>query len=101
MAIQIGNMRYQIDIQYSTIIKDDYGSPSETWVTAFLLRRAVKYVSGNKAIDTDEVFSSQTVQFITHYRGTINEKMRILFSGKKYRILFIDEIGFKEGLTIT
>lgn len=99
MGLNIGSMRNKIDVQELTIIKDEYGSAVESYYTKFTLRAQVKYISGNKAVDNDEIFTSQIVQFQTHFRE-IENTMRIIFKGRKYKINFIDEIGFKEGMII-
>lgn len=99
MNLNFGNMRYVIEVQESITSKDQYGSQVEVFSTIYTLRAQIKYVSGNKGLNNEEIFTSQVVQFFTHYRD-INEKMIILFNDKKYKINFIEELGFKEGLSI-
>jgi len=65
----------------------------------FYLKSAVKYNSGSKGINNEEIFNSRNITFITHYRK-IDETMRILFNDKKYKIVFINEVGYKNGLDI-
>jgi len=100
MGIVVGDLRYTIALYALQSIKDEYGSPSESYVLTMTLRAAVKDVSGNKEIDLKEKFYTKTLQFITHYRP-VTETMQVEYSGKRYRILNIVEIGMKEGLTIT
>lgn len=100
MAIIAGDLRQVIDIKRLSITKDAYGAVSETYTTVYTLRAAVKYQGGNRLIDNNEIFNSQTLVFTTYYR-TIENTDRIVFNSKKYKILFIAEIGYKEGLQIT
>lgn len=101
MGINVGDLRYTIKLKVLNSVKGDYGSVKETYVESISLRAGKKHISGNKTINLDEVFSSQILQFTTHYRENIDEKMRIEFSGKEYKILSIVEIGYKEGLLLT
>jgi len=100
MGINVGDLRYSIKIKQLVSTKNNYGAITESYTTCMTLRAGKKMVSGTKSIDLDELFSSQTIQFTTHYRDVINETMRVEFSGKDYRILNINEVGFKEGLII-
>ncbi len=101
MALIIGDLRYLIQLYGLNSTKDEYGSDAEAYSLAMTLRSGVKFVSGNKGIDLEEVFTSQTIQFTTHYRSTIVPTMVIVYAGQQYRILAISTIGFKEGLLIT
>lgn len=100
MPLIIGDMRHVIIVKSLTSTVDEYGSAAESYATLMTLRAAVKFLSGSKLIDNKEIFSSQTLQFSTHYRSTITPTCRIEYEGKNYRILSIDVIGFHDGLTI-
>lgn len=100
MPLIIGNLRNKIKVMSFTVTRDEYGAEVETYTELAALRAEVKFVSGNKVIDNKEIFAAQSVQFITHYRSTVTEAMRIDYDGKKYRILSLEEIGYKEGLKI-
>lgn len=100
MALIIGDMRSVIKVMSFTTTRDEYGADIDTYTELMSIRAAVKFLSGTKTIDNKEIFAAQSLQFSTHYRGTITEAMRIDYDGKKYRILSIAEIGFKEGLLI-
>lgn len=101
MAIQVGEMRYTIKVKSLSSVKDEYGAAEEVYTNLVTLRASVKYLSGSKGIDLNEIFTSQAIQFTTYYRSVIEPTMRIEFNNKAYRILSIAEIGFKEGLLIT
>ena len=101
MGIIIGDLRYTIVFKKLTATKDDYGAITESYSIYSSLRAGVKFVSGTKATDLSETFTSQVVQFTTHFRESVEPTMQIEFQSKKYRILSIAEIGFKEGLLIT
>lgn len=100
MGIIAGDLRYSITVNSLSSVKGDYGAVTDTYTLLMTIRAGVKFVSGTKRVDEKEIFSSQVVQFTTHYRHTITETCRIVFDSRKYRILSIDVIGFKEGLLI-
>jgi SPP1 family predicted phage head-tail adaptor len=97
--IQPGQMREDIIVQKKTTIKDNYGAEAEIFTDYLYLRASIKFASGSKGINNDEIFNYSTVTFTTYYRD-INETMRILCDDKYYRITFLDEIGFREGYNI-
>ena len=97
--IQAGEMRYDIIIQKKIIVKDNYGAQATTFTDYLYLKAAVKYNSGNKVMENNELFNTKNIRFITYYRD-IKEDMRIEFNEKRYKILSITEIGFKEGFEI-
>lgn len=95
-----GDFRYKITIQSRVLSRDSFGSAVETFSDLHYLRASIKMLSGNKGIENAEIFSPQTIQFITYFRSGIDETCRILYNAKKYRIVSIAEIQFREGLQI-
>ena len=100
MTLIPGDFRHSITLHKLSVSKDDYGSAKEVYAQYKTLRCAVKYLSGTKGIDLEEVFASQTLQFTVHYREFVETTMRVKFRTKFYRILHIAETGFREGLQI-
>ena len=100
MSIIVGDLRHKIKVFKLESVLDDYGSSSDSFVLFLTLKAAVKDISGQRMIDLKEKFNSKTVELITYYRP-VTESMQIEIEGRRYRILFISEIGTKEGLKIT
>lgn len=100
MSLVIGNMRYKIIVQKKVSTRDSYGSVSTIYEDYLNLKAEVKYGSGSKGINTNEIFTTNTIIFLTHYRP-LTVDMQIVFEGQKYRINNLQEIGFKSGLQIT
>lgn len=96
----LGNLRHKIEILIAATQKNDFGEVQEVYINFLTLKAEKKEISGNKTVDNQEIFSAKRVDFITHYRPSITDDMRVKFNGKQYRILFIQEIGYKEGLTL-
>jgi len=101
MGILVGDMRYKIIVNESTKYKNSYGEEIETWATVHTLRAIKKYIGGSKGINNEETFTSDNLEFTTHYRKDITPVMRIDFEGNKYLINNIQVVGFNEGLKIT
>lgn len=99
MAVIAGDLRYKIEVKRLTKVKDEYGATVDTYTTVYTLKAGVKYTNGSKGISNNEIFNSQSIQLTTYYRA-IKDTDRILFNNKNYKILFINEIGFREGLQI-
>jgi SPP1 family predicted phage head-tail adaptor len=98
--MNINNMRHKIYVKQAISVRDAFGAETITYETVFKLKAEVKYISGSKGVDANEIFTSNNIQFITHYRA-VKEDMIIVWNNKKYRINFIQEINYKEGLIIT
>ena len=97
--IQPGELRHSITVKALSSVRDAFGADSDEYVDYLFLRAAVKFNSGNRGINNEEIFNSSTIQFITYYR-TITTDMIIEWRSKRYRILSIADIGYREGLTI-
>ena len=100
MAVIPGEMRYKIKIITIKVTKDIYGADVTSTETLHTLRAARKQAGGGKGINNDEIFANEQIQFTTHYRSGITTKNEVEYNSKRYRILSVTEIGFKEGLQI-
>ena len=100
MGLNLGELRYKIQVLSSSGTTDSYGSTNEVWVNSGYLRAGKKEISGTKTIDGNEIFNSNRIDWYIHYRKEINATMRIKFNNLFYRILFVKEIGYREGLII-
>ena len=95
----IGQMRYRIEILIPAIDNDEYNSNKEIYINYLTLKAGKKEITGNKTNDK-EIFSTARIDWNIYFRKGITENMRIKYNNKQYRILYIQEIGNKEGLTI-
>ena len=98
--LQPGMLRDNIIVQRKTIIKDNYGSEQEIFTDYLYLKANADFKSGNKGINNEEIFSSKVIIFTTYFRDIIETDL-ILYDGNEYKITFIAEIGYREGLAIT
>lgn len=96
----LGNLKYSIQVISKAVTKDEFGAETVTWNNSFKLRADRKFVSGDKTIDNKEVFNSEKLLFITHYRKGVTTEDRIVFNDKKYYIKSIAEIGTCDSMQI-
>ena len=81
------------------INKNEYGQEETIWSNYINTRSQVKYKSGNRITENNEIINTYTVEFIVRRYHKIDEFMRILWKNRKYRILAINED--KQSITIT
>ena len=82
--------------------RDTYGATVETWPTlTFDMWGEVTYVSGDLIVSNEEKFYSGTIFLKVHYRSAIVETMRVKIADVWYRIVYMQELGRREGLQIT
>jgi len=100
MTLIVGNFRHKKVVYSTSVTKNSYGEDVIKWTVSHTLKAEKKSLSGSKNIDKDEIFTSNNLQFITHYRN-IDETMIITYDNNNYLINSIEEIGYREGLKIT
>jgi SPP1 family predicted phage head-tail adaptor len=89
--MEAGKLTERITIQRSGVVRDVYGATSTTWTDVVSnLPAAVNYIRGDREIDNEEIFHGRVTTFSIRWNGEVNEEMRILWKGLKYRILSID-----------
>lgn len=89
--MEAGKLSERITIQSLTVVRDVYGATQTTWTDVVSnLPAAVNYVSGNRAIDNEEIFHERVTTFSIRWNGDIDETMKILWNDLEYRILSID-----------
>lgn len=96
----IGEMRNSIVIRKAITTKNDVGEIVNVWAIHTTLRASVKYLGGTKNINNNEIYTSNTLEFVTHYRPSITDQMRIVFKNDTYIINNIQPVGMNEGLKI-
>lgn len=95
-----GLLKECITIEQPTISQNVYGANELEWSTFIETRAFVNYTSGNRMTANNEVIWSYQVNFTIRVYHQVNEKMRIIWNDKKYRILSIEEDKDKQKLTI-
>lgn len=89
-----------ITIQEPTVIQNEFGANAIEWTDLITTRAQVTYNSGSRVNENNEVIFNYEKIFTIRVYHQINERMRIIWEGKKYRILSIEEDKHKQKLTI-
>ena len=80
-----------IGIEKNVNTRDKFGSSNFTWQTAYDgVRAEVTSTNGYRSTSEDEIFFAHQVTFHIRYLSNVDERMRIKWDGKYYRILSID-----------
>ena len=98
--MQAGLLKECITIEQPTISQNVYGANELEWSKFVDTRAFVNYTSGNRMTANNEVIWSHQVNFTIRVYHQVNEKMRIIWQGRKYRILAIEPDKNKQKLTI-
>ena len=88
--MRAGALNENITILRSQKNRDEYGIDKESWEVLTKTKAAVKYLSGSKTVDVQEVFFSETVEFTVRYYHNILPTDRICYYGQQYRIISIN-----------
>lgn len=95
-----GRLKEIITIQRSSITVDEYGANQLEWKDYITTRAAVQFDSGNRMNESNEIIFSYTKTFTIRVYHKVDEKDRIRWDGKYYRILSIEKDKDKQNLTI-
>ena len=90
--MRAGLLNYPITIQEPVTVKDVYGANGINW--------KVTYNTGNRQNQNNEIIHCYTVTFTIRLYHKVNEQMRIIWNGNKYRILSINRELYKQSITI-
>lgn len=95
-----GRLTEVITIERPTIVQNDFGANKFQWQNYIQTRADVQYESGTRATENDEVIFSYNKIFTIRYYHDIDEKDRIIWNNKKWRILSIEPDKSKQLITI-
>lgn len=98
--MRAGLLREEITVEKLTSTKDSYGSMTELWETKLSTRAEVKYNAGNRAALNNEIIHTSNVTFTVRYYHSVDEADRILYKGKRYRILSVSRELYKQAISI-
>ena len=88
--MRAGSLNENIEILRSVKERDQYGIDKESWQTYTKTKAAVRYMSGSKTVDVQEVFFAETVEFTVRYYLNIRPTDRIKYYCQLYRIISIN-----------
>lgn len=88
--MQAGLLTEIVTFQESKTKRDSLGGISDNWETAFVKRAEIKFSAGNRSLINGEVLNPTSIICKIRYCKDINEKMRFIHDGRKYKIASIN-----------
>lgn len=85
-----GRLNEIITIQRPTMTRDKFGANTTVWKDIINTRSDVQFDSGSRNIENNEIVFNYSKIFTIRYYHKVDEKDRIIWNGKKYRILSIE-----------
>lgn len=95
-----GRLTEVISIERPSIAQNDFVANSIQWQKHIQTRADVTFESGTRATENNEVIFSYNKVFTIRYYHDIDEKDRIIWNGKKWRILSLEPDKTKQLITI-
>ncbi|MDF2672413.1 MAG: phage head-tail adaptor [Clostridiales bacterium] len=87
-------LRHRITFQNFTTVVNENGFEVEDWEDYKTVWASVSNLTGREYYEASAVQAEETVKFTIRYLSSITTDMRILFKGKQYNIISIDNIKY-------
>lgn len=98
--MRAGILRETITIQQPVTVQNEYGANGVEWKDVISTRAKATYNTGNRQNENNEIVHNYTITFTTRCYHNITDDMRIIWNGKRYRILSINKEIYKQSTTI-
>jgi len=98
--MQIGKLDRRVTIESVTLAADGYGGQVETWALLATVWAQVVPLTGRELFQAQQVNAEAEARFRIRWRSDVTPKMRIKHDGDTYEVLYVAEIGRREGLDI-
>jgi SPP1 family predicted phage head-tail adaptor len=99
--IAAGKLDRRVQLQAPTVSAGTLGGVAASWATAATVWAQVRALSGRETAIAQQVHSQSTLAVTVRYRADVRTDWRVILDdGRVARIVWIDVIGRKEGLTL-
>lgn len=99
--MRAGLLTEVIKVEKPVTTIDEFGASYTRWETFIGKTKAqVTYTTGNRLNENNEIIFAYEVVFTVRIYHQIDERMRIIWKNKKYRILSLEENKALQSLTI-
>lgn len=88
--MKAGKLKDKIEIYNPVIIRSEFGSNKIEYNLFYTTRAEVKYNSGSKVVENNEVITTMSITFTLRYYVPLLDNMIIKYDDKRYRILSIE-----------
>lgn len=99
--MRAGALKSIISVERPVVVRDKYGANQKTWQEVTdLLHADVRDKSTGIHVENGDLIFGYTTDFIVRYTDRIDERMRIIWEDRKYRIKGIDRDKIRRQLII-
>ena len=96
MGLRAGLLNEYITFRKRVITRDAYGEQSTEWKNVISTRARVVRMSGNRTMESNEVWHPTSLQFIIRSYHNIDNEMEIVYNGNRYKSGFIEVQRLKQ-----
>ena len=87
--MKAGALRHRLLIERPVSSQDALGQPTRAWETVAVVQGSLDPVSGRERYLTAQTMAETTHRARVRYAAGITPKMRIVFGGKYYQIVYV------------
>lgn len=98
--MQAGQLDRLITLQGKTSTQDDHGGVVEAWAKVADIWAQYLAGGGNERFASAQVYAETQGRFRIRWRSGVTPQHRIVFDGKEWDIIAVDEIGRRTGLEL-
>jgi SPP1 family predicted phage head-tail adaptor len=98
--MRAGLLNTTITIEQQINNKGEFGATNISWVPYKSTKARCTYSSGNRTNENNEIFFAYEVIFTIRIYHKVSENMRIIWEGRKYRILAIEKQKAQQQIVI-
>lgn len=95
-----GELSRRIVIELATEAQDSYGEAVPTWSTFATVWAKVTPNRGDERFAANQIVAQADSVFRIRWQSGVTTKMRINYDGQIYDIVYMAEIGRREGLDL-
>lgn len=98
--IEAGKLDRRITLQRATATQDDAGQPISTWSTLAEVWAQVTPLAVREPFQADQRAAWVDHKFKIRYRSDVGPLNRVLYAGRTYDVVGVQELGRREGLEL-
>lgn len=81
-----GLRKHRIEIQAYTEVRNEFGERVKAWTTVITTNADATYKDGVALLENREAFTEYRIDFFIRQYHDVNDTMRVIFAGSKYKI---------------
>lgn len=93
--MRAGLLKYPIIVERPHLHKNEFGEEQTVWECHINTRAQIDWKTGDNVIENDERVFTRSLTFIVREYHDIQNSDRIIWEGRKYRILYIEPHKFE------